>query len=99
LTRQVFWTYAAYIWGTNLCFGLLSVGTPASLVDGSTLAAAVSGFIALYWGARVVIQFAYFDRSAVPPGKLVLLAEIALVSLFVFFTVTYGWAAVVNLRL
>ena len=26
LTRQVFWTYAGYIWTTNLCFGLISVG-------------------------------------------------------------------------
>ena len=25
LTRQVFWTYAGYIWGTNLSFALLSM--------------------------------------------------------------------------
>ena len=25
LTRQVFWTYAAYIWATNLSFGLVSL--------------------------------------------------------------------------
>lgn len=97
LTRQVFWTYAGYIWSTNLCFGLLSVLAPASLVDGSTLATAVTSFIALYWGARVVIQFAYFDRSGAPSGVLVRLAEIVLVSLFVFFTVAYGYAAAVNL--
>jgi hypothetical protein len=99
LTRQVFWTYAGYIWVTNLCFGLLSVGAPASLIDGSPLAAAVSGFIALYWGARVVIQFAYFDRSAAPSGLQFRFAEILLVSLFAFFTVTYACAAAVNLRL
>lgn len=42
LTRQVFWTYAAYIWATNLCFGLISSLAPGWLVDGSPLAAAVT---------------------------------------------------------
>src|SRR5271165_4968232 len=65
LTRQVFWTYAAYIWTTNLSFGLLSALAPRALLDGSPLAAAVTGFIALYWSARLVVQFTYFDRSDV----------------------------------
>jgi hypothetical protein len=47
LTRQVFWTYAGYILCLNLSFGLLSTLAPRLLVDGSPLAAAVSGFIAL----------------------------------------------------
>ena len=45
LTRQVFWTYAGYIWGTNLCFGLISTLAPGWLLDGSPLAAAVTAFI------------------------------------------------------
>src|SRR5262245_13280683 len=75
LTRQVFWTYAAYIWVTNLSFGLLSALAPVWLLDGSPLAGAVAGFIALYWGARAVIQFAYFDRGGLPGGPAFRLAE------------------------
>src|SRR5437867_12234384 len=71
LTRQVFWTYAGYIWATNLSFGLLSTLAPDSLLDGSSLARAVCAFIALYWIARLVIQFAWFDRTDVPAGLLV----------------------------
>ena len=97
LTRQVFWTYAGYIWATNLCFGLISTLAPEWLIDGSPLAAAVSGFIALYWGARVVIQFNYFDRSDAPAGFIFRVAEFVLISLFVFFTATYGCAATVNI--
>jgi hypothetical protein len=97
LTRQVFWTYAGYIWATNLSFALISILAPESLVDGSPLAGSVTGFIALYWGARVVIQFTWFDRSDAPEGTIYRLAEVVLVSLFVFFTVTYGYAAVLNL--
>ena len=97
LTRQVFWTYAGYIWATNLAFGLISTLAPNWLLDASPLAGAVCGFIALYWGARLVIQFTYFDRSDAPAGWHVRCAEAALVGLFIYLTLTYGFAAYVNL--
>lgn len=98
LLRQMFWTYAGYILCTNLCFGLLSALRPGWLLDGSPLAAAVTGFIALYWTARVVIQFTYFDRSDAPSGAHVRLAEALLVVLFVYLAAVYGSAFVANLR-
>jgi hypothetical protein len=94
LTRQVFWTYAAYIWVTNVCFGALSAFWPDRLLDGTPLARAVAGYITVYWGARLLVQFFYFDRSASPPGALYKLAEAALVGLFLFLTAVYGFAAV-----
>ena len=94
LTRQVFWTYAGYIWATNLSFGALSTFAPAWLLDRTPLAGAVCGFIATYWGARVAIQFLYFDRSDAPKGPLVTVAEVLLVGLFVSLTVVYGGLAV-----
>jgi len=94
LTRQIFWTYAAYIWVTNVCFGVVSVVAPALLLDGSSVARILTGYIALYWGARVLVQFFWFDRSAAPPGAFYELAEVALVGLFVFFTVVYAYAIV-----
>jgi len=97
LTRQVFWTYAGYIWTTNVAFGLVSaIGAPW-LLDGAPLAAAVTGFITLYWSGRLVIQFAYFDRRDLPRDIASRLAEAALVLLFVFLTAVYGRALLVNL--
>jgi hypothetical protein len=94
LTRQVFWTYAGYIWVTNLSFGLLSTMAPDLLLDRSFLAGLVCSFIAVYWGARLVIQFAYFDRNDAPKGWFFVLAEVALVALFVVLTIVYfGLAA------
>ena len=93
LTRQVFWTYAAYIWGTNVSFGLLSALRPAWLCDGAPLARAVAAFIALYWGARVGVQFFYYDRAAAPPGRLYKLAEAAMVALFAALALVYGGVA------
>jgi hypothetical protein len=94
LTRQVFWTYAAYIWSFNVAFGLLSAFAPQWLLDGSPLGRAVAGFIAAYWGARLVVQFAYFDRGDAPAGWPFRLAEAGLVGLFVALTLTYAGVAV-----
>ena len=97
LTRQVFWTYAAYILATNLSFGLLSALAPDLLLEPAPLARLVTGFITVYWAARLVIQFAYFDRSSAPSGTLFRLGEAALVGLFLFFTAVYGAATVQGL--
>lgn len=92
LTRQVFWTYAGYIWVTNILFGVLSTFAPDLLLDRTPLARAVSGYITAYWGARVLVQFFYFDRSEAPPGVLFKMAEVALTTLFVVLTAVYGYA-------
>jgi hypothetical protein len=98
LLRELFWTYAGYILCTNLSFGLLSALRPEWLLDASPLAAAVTGFIAVYWGARLLIQFTFFDRSDAPDGVHVRLAEAGLVTLFVYNTVVYSLALAANLR-
>ena len=97
LTRQVFWTYSIYIWSTNLFFGIVSVTIPGELVSGTPIALALSAFITLYWAGRLVIQFAYFDRSEAPKGLSFVVAESLLVGLFVLLTVVYGAAAWTNL--
>ncbi len=63
--RHMFWTYGAYIFATNLAFGLVSTLAPAWLLDRSGLAAAVTGFMTVYWGGRVGVQVG-FDRKDVP---------------------------------
>jgi len=97
LTRQVFTTYAVYIAGTNLSFGLLSALSPASLLAPSVLAVAVDAFIAVYWGARIIVQFAYYDRRGGPTGPAARLAEAVLVAFFVCLTLVYATAAVAAL--
>src|SRR5215471_12081217 len=60
LTREVFWTWATYVWLTHLAFGLLSTLGARLLVDGTALARLVCGFIGTWWGARLIIQFTFF---------------------------------------
>ena len=93
LTRQVFWTYAGYIFSFHVAFGLLSALAPDRLLDGTPLARTVAGFIAVYWGVRFGLQLFCFDRSERPPGAFGKLAEAALTALFVGLTIVYTLVA------
>jgi len=96
LIKQMFWTYAGYILVINLCFGLLSVFDFKELTNESTLAMLVTGFIALYWISRILVQFLYFDRASFPVGRWNMVAEIVLVALFIFLSVVYSLAFYFN---
>ena len=98
LTRQIFWTYAGYILGFHICFGLLSLLAPDWILDRTPLATAVCGFIAVYWATRLVLQFTWIDRSQAPSGAIFVAAEAALVTLFAALVLIYGAAFVNHLR-
>ncbi len=92
LIKQMFWTYAAYIVVINLCFGLVSIFDHKELTNGTTLSMLVTGFIAVYWISRVLIQFFYFDRTDFPKGKWNTIGESVLVTLFIFLSIVYSLA-------
>ncbi len=56
------------------------------------LARAVAGFITLYWGARLLIQFGLYDIADAPQGPLFKAADWGFTLLFGFLTLTYGLA-------
>jgi hypothetical protein len=97
LTQSVFWTYSGYILGINVWFAALAIALRERLLDGSPLATAITGFITVYWGVRVVAQFTWYDRSAAGARMLFRVAEVLLVLAFVFVTVVFGAATAWNL--
>ncbi|REA59039.1 hypothetical protein DSL64_18950 [Dyadobacter luteus] len=98
LIRQMFWTYAAYILVINFYFGSLSVVAVDELMNKSFLAQVITGFIAVYWISRVLVQFFYFDRSSFPAGVLNQLAEVVLTCLFIALAVIYSLVFYFNLN-
>ena len=93
MTRQVFWTYAAYVCGAHLAFGLLSFLVPDRLLDGSTLARAVCAFISVWWGVRLLVVIFGCERREMPKGAAVRWAHLALMLLFTGLAIGYGYIA------
>lgn len=96
LVHQIFWTYAGYILGMHLFFGLVSTFGSELLLDGSPQAVLFCGLIMTWWLVRVGLQFFCFDRRGIPQTRFNLLAEVLLVCLFVFLTIVYGVALLIN---
>lgn len=92
LLRQMCNVYQAYTGATIAALGLVSLFCAPDLVSGTPLARAVCAYIALFWGARLVLQRTY---NFAPHLKTTLLrlGYHALTALFTAFTAFYGWLA------
>ena len=97
LTRQLFLTYACYILGMHLFFGLISAFAANELLNGGFLGTALCALMTAWWGLRIVLQFCCFDRTCIPKTKFNCLAEGFLVLLFISLTSIYGMALWRNL--
>jgi len=97
LNRQIFWTYGGYILVTNACMAVLATFAPRWLLARTPLAAAVSGYIAAYWGARFVIQLVYYDRSDAPRGPLYDAAHYGFTAVFAYLALVFGACCWANL--
>jgi hypothetical protein len=93
LNRQLIWTHGAYVVSMIVSFGLLSVSAPHLLSDGSPLARIVCGFIATFWGARLMLQFFVFDSREYLTKWWLVAGHHGLTVVFVFVTMVYAWAA------
>ena len=97
LTRQMFLTYACYILGMHLFFGLISAFATGDLLKGDFLSIALCALMTIWWGTRIILQFCCFDRTCIPQTKFNGIAEGLLVMLFISLTTIYGMALWRNL--
>jgi hypothetical protein len=63
IIRQIFTVHALYIVLVLIGFGLISILFPTDLCGASPLGRFVCGFLAVFWGLRVVLQFSYYDSA------------------------------------
>jgi hypothetical protein len=61
--RQVFLVQNAYIMLVQVGFALLCFFFAGELTSGRSLGLALAGFLALFWGSRVLLQLFYYDRE------------------------------------
>lgn len=93
LHRQMYWVYGGYVVLSIIAFGLISLFNAAELARGSGLARGFCTYIAVFWGARLVLQGVFDVREHLRTWWLKA-GYIALTLLFAGFTVIYGLAAV-----
>ena len=57
LLRQLFWVYGSFIVLVIISFGTISLTHSGALASGEPLARAVCAMIAIFWSARLAVQW------------------------------------------
>ena len=95
LSRQLVWVHGAFIVLVIIGFGMLSVVAPGELASGSVLSRGVCLFIAVFWAARLVVQFFVFDARPYLKSPLLKLGYHGLTMVFLYQAVVFGMAAAI----
>ena len=94
--RTLFWVYGVFIVLTIIGLGTLTLLNVKAMAAGDPVARTLAGFIAVFWGARLIVQLFVFDARPYLRNIWLKLGDHALTAAFVFLTLTYGWAAFFN---
>jgi hypothetical protein len=90
--RRLFWTYAVYVFATNLFFGIALAFAPGTVLGGGPGGIAITIYLLGFWGGRLALELAGFDRDALPPSPL--LRGLRAVLGVVLAAMVLGYAAV-----
>ncbi len=90
MIREMFFIHWIYIVCVLLVFASLSFLFAPVLASGQPLGRFLSATIALFWLARVPIQFFYYDAALRRTNRL---ADVTCLVAFIFLGVVYGIAA------
>lgn len=93
LSRQLVWVHGAFIVLVIIGFGLLSVLFAGELVTGTPLARGVCLFIALFWAARLIVQFFVFDARPYLKSAFLKVGYHGLTVVFMHHAIVYSLAA------
>jgi hypothetical protein len=96
--RRLFWVYGCFIVLVIISFGVLTLGHADELASGAALPRSVSAMIALFWLARLGVQFFVFDAGPFLTTPFLRLGYHGLSLLFTALAFIYGGAAL-NLHL
>lgn len=94
MTRHLVWVHGVFIVITIVALAALSVINANALATGALLARSLCAFIAIFWGARLVLQFALFDPKPYLTNLVLRVGYHALTVIFAFLALTFGYAAI-----
>jgi hypothetical protein len=91
--RRLFWVYGFFIVLVIVSFGVLTLAHANELASGARLARAVCAMIAIFWLARLAVQFFVFDARAFLTTTFLRLGYHGLTLLFAALVFIYGSVA------
>jgi hypothetical protein len=91
--RRLFWVYGCFIVLIIISFGTLSLVRADELASNTPLARSVSAMIAIFWAARLALQFFVFDARPFLTTAFRRVGYHGLTLLFIALVVIYGAAA------
>jgi hypothetical protein len=91
--RRLFWVYGCFIVLVIISFGVLTLWHADELASGAALARSVCAIIAIFWLARLAVQFFVFDATSFLTTTFLRLGYHGLTFLFTALVFIYGSAA------
>ena len=92
--RKLFWVYGAFIVMVIIAFATLTFRHADAMAAREPVARSLCVFIAIFWGARLFVQFAIFDPRPFLTNRFYKLGYHALTIIFAFLVFVYGKAAI-----
>jgi len=92
LLRQMYWTYGGYVGLAIIFNGTVCLAAPAELAAGGRLGRIVCGYIAVFWGVRLILQ-AVFDVKPYLTAWWKTAGYYLLTVFFAAFTALFAYAA------
>lgn len=90
MIRKMFYVHWIYIVFVLLIFAGLSLLFAPELASGNPLGRFICAAIAIFWSARVPIQFFYYDKNLRRANRA---GDVACITAFAFLGAVYGAAA------
>lgn len=88
--RKLMWVHGGFAVLTIIAFGVLTLVLHSELLRGDPAALGLAAFIAIYWTARIVVDFAYYEHKDWPRGRGFVVGHALLTLLFIFLAATYA---------
>jgi hypothetical protein len=91
--RRLFWVYGSFIFLVIVSFGALTLFHASELASGASFPRAVCAIIAIFWLARLAVQFFVFDAKPFLATTFLRIGYHGLTLLFTALVFIYGSAA------
>jgi hypothetical protein len=91
--RRLFWVYGSFIVYVIIVFAVLTLLHANAMAAGEPLARSLCFVIAIFWAARLIVQFAVFDARPFLTNWFYRLGYHGLSVIFAVLVVIYGWVA------